>query len=122
MNRTDTRSVFVYGNEWEYKIGRTALSLYGPEGEKYHRKFTEVFNRKVITIQPQITPAFIVAYIQNVILPEKFGVNKMNTCEHCKKQKPDVILRVNPYAAEINEDFTKHYLCVDCSANLAEEI
>lgn len=122
MKRNDTRSVFVYGNLWEYKVGRTAVSFYGPEGEKFHKTFNEIFQQEKIASHPQITPSFIGAYIKNVILADRFENQKMNICEHCNKRKPDVILRKNPYAAEINEDYTKHYLCNDCSDLLADEI
>lgn len=125
MQRKDTRPLTVLGNTWEYKIGRKTVAIYSPKGERYFPKIidivgeksmihTDILNRKTY----QINPALILDYIYKKILDTEV----QHTCKSCGKKKPDVILRVNPFNAEIHMDYSKHYLCNNCCNVLKEEI
>jgi len=135
MNRNDTRPITILGNTWEYKIGRNTVAIYDPEGNRYFPKFTDIvptpklsantimFEKMIGRSNPigqftQLNPAVI----QNYILKNIIESTESRKCSFCNRKKADVILRVNPFAAEINQDYTKHFMCNECSANAAEEI
>ena len=118
MIRKDTRPLTVNGNQWEYKIGRKCVAIYDPEGNRYFPRFTEMTNAD----SPSVNPALILNHIQEKILKPKFIAVGMNKCYSCNKKKKDVILRINPFNAEIHSDYTKHFMCKDCSDRAAEEI
>ena len=123
MRRTDTRPLTVYGNTWEYKIGRNTIAIYDPEGNRYFPKFTDIMgDRSIENYSPHLNPAAILNYIQVSILDKKWETVRMNRCAYCKEEGPDVIYQVNPYASVINGDNTKHFMCNDCFDESAEEI
>lgn len=114
MKRTDTRPLTVNGQSWEYKIGRNTVAIYDPEGNRYFVKFTELQASE----SPKINPALILSHILTKILKDF----KPRKCSACHMKKEDVVLRINPYAAELNDDNTKHFICNDCVTQMAEEI
>ncbi len=123
MNRKDTRLLIVYDNVWEYKIGRNAVAIYDPEGNRYFPKFTDIIDEKlVIDKNFQLNPAVILAYIQKGILGKKWETVKMNQCKSCGERKPDVILQVNPYCCEILGDESKHFYCNECISQSEDDI
>lgn len=109
-------AVFVHENMWEFTLGRTHVSLFGPEGEVIH------VENNLISPIPEISEAVIKNYIENVILKERFESEGMLTCEYCDKKKPDVIMRPDPYKYEINEDETEHLMCNECVDDSKENI
>lgn len=129
MKRNDTRALTVKGQPWEYKIGRNTVAIYDPEGNRFFPKFYEVGQKTNNRYDPNrdeyvsnylLNPAIIVNYIETKILGIEVPSNKK--CIHCQMVKADVYLNVNPFAAEIHEDYTKHYLCNACCNELAGEI
>ena len=54
-------------------------------------------------------------------LPEKESPEN-NACSQCKKVKPDVTMREDPYAAEIEGDHTLILLCDECEHENAMDI
>ena len=83
-------------------------------------KFNEIRSQKAIDSGiGYLNPAEILNYILTKIIGDE---PKHQKCVSCGNIKPDVYLRHNPYKVEINDDYTRHYLCNDCVANLAEEI
>lgn len=48
--------------------------------------------------------------------------NKNRPCEYCGKVTGDVEYTPNPYALQLHDDDTKHWLCSDCTAERAEAI
>jgi len=120
MQRKDTRPLTVNGKLWEYKIGRNTIAIYDPEGKKYFPKFTDFYTEQAIASkQSYFNPATILNFILTKILLEE---PKHHKCKCCNRVKSDVRLRCNPFAAEINEDYTKHYFCDECVSDLADEI
>lgn len=69
-------------------------------------------------------------YLKDILVNEdnnnivSFGNNVPNetghSCEECNSN--DASLTLDPYMAEIENDYTKHYLCQDCLNRIAEEI
>lgn len=114
--RKDTRKITVFGNIWEYKIGRNTVAIYDPEGRRYFPKFTEILGESLDN--GNLNPSAIINHIKSKILESK----ELNQCKSCKQKKVDVILRYNPLAAEVYGDYNKVFLCNDCKANLADEI
>lgn len=120
MIRKDTRPITVNGQPWEYKIGRNTVAIYDTQGKPYYAKFTEIVDEKSVAEKSfYLNPAVILNHILSKILGGEAVYKK---CYACLTVKPDVYLRTNPFAAEIHEDYTKHYICNDCCASLAEEI
>lgn len=120
MNRKDTRPLAVNGTPWEYKIGRNTVAVYDPGGKPYYIKFTDIHTQEEIDKgRGYLNPATILDYILTKILND---TSIHNRCVSCKTVKVDVFLRNNPFNAEIYGDFTKHYLCNDCVAQLTEDI
>ena len=66
-----------------------------------------------------LNPAMILNFVKVKILGES---PVHNTCVSCRTAKKDVTLQANPYEAEINEDYTPHYLCDKCYDYLGEDI
>jgi len=117
-----TRSLTVNGNEWEYKIGRNTIVVYDSNSKRYFINFSDIvgdiekhiYHRK----HQQLNPANILNYIYKNI--EKNI--KSNLCSSCRRRKPDVKLQVNPFEAEINQIYSKHFLCDRCIDTLNDEI
>lgn len=118
MKRKDTRSLTVNGQEWEYKIGRKCVAIYDPEDTRYFPRFREMTNAD----SPSVNPALILNYIQEKILKPKLIEFGFNQCKFCHKKKEDVVLRFDPYACEINDDHSRHFMCKKCYDTSAEEI
>jgi len=116
MNRKDTRPLTINGQQWEYKIGRNTVAIYDSEGKRFFPKFTDIIGEKLN--DGNLNPAAIINYIKIKILSSR----ELNKCKCCGYKKEDVILRYNPFAAEIHEDYNKEFLCNNCTANLADEI
>jgi hypothetical protein len=120
MKRKDTRPLNVNGTPWEYKIGRNTVAIYDTEGKQYYVKFTDIHSQKTIDNGlGYLNPAVIHNYILTKILSEN---RKHRKCFMCNTIKPDVYLRTSPLSVELNDDYTKHYYCNSCVADLAEEI
>jgi hypothetical protein len=120
MKRKDTRPLTVNGQPWEYKIGRNTVAIYDTEGKRYFPRFTEMYSQKNIDAgQSYLNPATILNYILTNILGDKPIHHR---CVCCRRIKSDVYLRPNPFKAEIYDDYTPHYFCNNCVADLAEEI
>jgi len=119
MIRNDTRPLSVNGNIWEYKIGRNTVAIYAPDGERYFPKFTDIVGEKAVKDKSfYLNPAELLNYIYKNIVP---NMGK-HMCKYCRRKKNDVILRVNPFDSEINDDDTKHYICNSCYGDLSDEI
>lgn len=120
MLRKDTRSLTINGHTWEYKIGKNTVAIYEPDGKTRHfPKFTDIVGEKDVSSgNYQLNPAVIQNYIYTQIVPNK----QLHKCISCNRRKPDVALVQNPFAAEINEDYSLHYLCNSCCADLRDEI
>ena len=43
-------------------------------------------------------------------------------CESCKKDKPDVTMRMDPYRNELEGDETLYPMCDDCERESARDI
>jgi len=56
------------------------------------------------------------------VVPEKRGVAPKHHCTHCKTVRGDVTFDENPFAAEINDDHTKVWMCGECRSNSAGDI
>jgi len=120
MKRKDTRPLTVNGQPWEYKIGRNTVAIYDTQGKPYYAKFTDIVGEKAVEKNSfYLNPATILDYILTKILG---GEPKHKRCVRCSLVKADVHLQVNPFAVEIHEDYTPHYFCNECVADLAEEI
>jgi hypothetical protein len=128
--RKDTRYLEVQGQPWEFKIGRRFVAIYGPEkqrfyvehenidGGKHGRKYNGPLDEYKDTYS--IGPAAIRNHIETKILGVEIPSHKK--CCKCKEIKADVYMRPNPFAAEINDDYTKYNLCNECCCELAEDI
>lgn len=119
MKRNDTRPLTVNNQEWEYKIGKNTVAIYSPEGERHFPKFTDIVGEKAVLEKDfRLNPAQIKEHILTNILndqPKRF-------CKFCHKNKESVRLRYDPFAAEINSDYNKIFLCDTCAADRADEI
>jgi hypothetical protein len=118
MKRNDTRSLTVNGNDWEYKIGKNTIVVYDSNNKRHFIKFVDIVDISKNTNKKQLNPANILNYIYKNI--EKNI--KPNLCSSCNRRRPDVILRVNPFEAEINQLYSKHFLCDRCIDTLNDEI
>jgi hypothetical protein len=128
--RTDTRYLEVQGQPWEFKIGRRFVAIYGPENQRFYvehedidgggkgRKYDSRLDGYKDTYS--IGPAAIRNYIETKILGVEIPSHRK--CIRCKEIKADVYMRPNPYAAEIEDNYTKHNYCNDCVSELAEDI
>jgi hypothetical protein len=120
MERKDTRPLTVNGQPWEYKIGRNTVAIYDTEGNRYFPKFTDIVGEQAVNDKLfYLNPAVILDYILTKIIGEE---PKHKICYCCKIAKADVHLQVNPYQAEIEGDYSKHYLCNECYGDLSDEI
>lgn len=118
--RKDTRHLTVNKQPWEYKIGRNTVAIYDTQNKAYYAKFSEIVGEKAVKNKNfYLNPATILNYILTKILGDN---PKHNRCVCCKTVKADVYLRPNPFEAEINEDYTPHFYCNNCSNELAEDI
>lgn len=117
MIRKDTRSLHVFGQEWEYKIGKKHVAIYGPEKVRHYPRFEEVTGD--VNSDASLNPQVIKNYIEVTILKSEPTARK---CSRCKEVKSDVSMRVNPFQAEIHDDFSKRLYCDECIGDLAEEI
>lgn len=116
MKRKDTRTLHILGQEWEYKIGKKCVAIYSPEDVRYYPRFSEVTGTEdTANLNPQV----IKNYIEVTILKSTASARK---CSCCKTVKSNVRMRVNPFRAEIYEDYDKHLFCEECADDLAEEI
>ena len=43
-------------------------------------------------------------------------------CVVCKKEKPDVKRRINPYKEDVEDLVVWQYLCDECTRNLSDDI
>jgi hypothetical protein len=43
-------------------------------------------------------------------------------CDICRKAKPDVNYRIDPYNADVNDDEVWMYLCDDCYSERAADV
>lgn len=124
MSRNDTRVLHIFGQEWEYKIGRNTVAIYDSEGNRYFPKFEEILgegdlHEKLRNKMIQITPHMVKDYITVTILK---STPTLRQCSRCKEKKEDVKMTYNPYGVEICGDYTKSLYCDDCIDDLAEEI
>jgi len=122
MKRNDTRSLTVNSQAWEYKIGKNTVAIYDTEGKRYFPKFVDIVGEKSFQDKEfYLNPAQILDYILVNILGG-VSVKADKKCKYCLKAKPSVRLRVNPFEGEINQNYTKHYICDSCIDNLSDEI
>lgn len=120
MKRNDTRPLTINNQEWEYKIGKNTVAIYSPEGERHFPKFTDIVGEEAVLKKHfRLNPAEILNFILISILKEK---PQHFRCSCCHSIKSDVTLRVDPFAVEIHENYTKHFMCNTCEANLAGDI
>lgn len=128
--RNDTRYLEVQGQPWEFKIGRRFVAIYGPEKQRFYVEHENIeggkkgrsYNGPLDEYQDtySLGPAAIRNHIETKILGVEIPSHKRCVC--CKQIKADVYSRCNPYAAEIEEDYTKRDYCNDCISDLAEDI
>lgn len=111
------KTLNVYNNIWQYKVGRKTITLFDPENKKYF-----IDNETLFSSFNWITEESIICYIKTDILKKEWEINGMKICSVCNLKDSSVILQVNPYAAEINGDNKKHLLCYNCCCDLQEEI
>ncbi len=117
--RNDTRPLTVLGNTWEYKIGRNTVAIYDPEGNRYFPSFDDILDGpSEFRPSRNLNPAVILNYILDVIIKSR----EPKTCSFCHQKKDGVILQFNPFAAEIDCDYTKHLMCGSCYDNASDEI
>lgn len=43
-------------------------------------------------------------------------------CVHCHKDKPDTVVRVNPFMKEIHDETIEEPICDDCEEALRDDI
>lgn len=119
MKRNDTRPLTVNGNIWEYKIGRNTVAIYAPDGKRFFPKFTDIVGEKAVNQNNfQLNPAVLLDYIYKNITPNM----QKHLCYYCNRRRNDVILRVDPFVAEIHDKERKHYMCNECYDDLCDEI
>lgn len=116
MKRNDTRSIHVFGREWEYKIGKKCVAIYSPDDERYYPRYSEVTGTvDTANLNPQV----IKNYIEVTILKSEV---KLRVCSRCRRKRSDVSLRVNPLGVEIYDNYDKKLYCDECIDNLSDEI
>jgi hypothetical protein len=119
MKRKDTRPLTVNGVIWEYKIGRNTVAIYAPDGKRFFPKFTDIVGEKAVKENDfQLNPAVLLNYIYKNITPNM----QKHMCKHCSRRRNDVVLRVNPFDAEIYNKENKEYICNECYDDLCNEI
>jgi hypothetical protein len=120
MVRKDTRLLHVFGQEWEYKIGRNTVAIYDSEGNRYFPTFSDICGeRNVEKGNFTLNPQMIKNHIEVVILKSTPTARK---CQCCNTVKMDVRMRCNPFNVEIYGNYDKHLYCDDCISDLADEI
>lgn len=72
-------------------------------------------NLLILTVKQK----FILNYIQDKIVGGPLTHKK---CSYCNNVKADVILRCDPFDAEIYEDYTNHLICNSCVSDREDEI
>jgi hypothetical protein len=118
MKRNDTRSLTVNGNDWEYKIGKNTIVVYDSNSKRHFIKFVDIVDISKNSNKKQLNPANILNYIYKNI--EKNI--KPNLCYCCNRRKLDVMLRVDPFEAEINQIYSKHFICDKCIESQSDAI
>lgn len=118
--RDDTRPLNVLGNIWEYKIGRDTVAIYDPEGNRYFPKFDHILDKGYSEFNAvrHLNPAVILDFILECIVKSR----EPRQCSFCNQKKDDVILQINPLAAELEQDYTRHLMCNDCFDSASEAI
>ena len=120
MLRKDTRKLTIDNINWEYKIGKKCVAIYSPKGERFFPRIEDIVGRKSFESKTYaLNPGLLVYYIQKEILKAPSTILR---CQFCNKIHSSVVLRTNPFQAEIYDDYAKHLICDICYENLSDEI
>jgi hypothetical protein len=120
MIRKDTRKLTIDNINWEYKIGKKCVAIYNPDGNRYFPRIEEIVGKKSFERKNYaLNPGILVYYIQKEILKVSPTIFK---CQYCGNPHSSVVLRNNPFQAEIYEDYSNHLICNSCYENLCDEI